>query len=65
MALFRCNASRQTFDFNDPADVKSMRCHPDYTEITEDGVTVPKHDELLKFWHENRVKVSKSAKKDK
>jgi hypothetical protein len=65
MAKFRCNVSGHLMEVTDPADLKSLRKQPDYTEVTEDGVVVPGHAELLAFWHENRAKVSKSAKKDK
>jgi hypothetical protein len=62
MALFKCNSSGNVLEFKDKADIKGLRNHLDYTEITSDGVPVPGHEELLAFWFENRK--PKTVKKD-
>lgn len=35
MATFKCNISGNTVDFHAEHDVKAMREHPGYTEVTE------------------------------
>lgn len=66
MAKFKCNASGQVLEFKDPADIKGLRKHLDYTEVADDGTPVPGFEELLAEWHARRAaqkdNVSKKGK---
>ena len=41
MAKFRCNYTGNVFEFKLEHDVKTMREHPDYTEIKEEEIKKP------------------------
>lgn len=38
MAKFKCKHSNAIYEFTAEADVKSMRKHPEYTEVVEEVV---------------------------
>ena len=38
MALFRCNQSGNVVEFRDDYDIKTMKTHPEYTEIDTSAV---------------------------
>ena len=46
MALFRCNQSGNVVEFRDDYDIKTMKKHPEYTEVdTSAAIEVVKVDE--------------------
>ena len=46
MALFRCNQSGTVVEFRDDYDIKTMKNHPEYTEVdTSAAIEVVKVDE--------------------
>ena len=46
MALFRCNQSGNVVEFRDDYDIKTMKNHPEYTEVdTSAAIEVVKVDE--------------------
>ena len=46
MALFRCNQSGNVVEFRDDYDIKTMKTHPEYTEVdTSAAIEVVKVDE--------------------
>ena len=38
MALFRCNQSGNVVEFRDDYDIKTMKKHPEYTEVDTSAV---------------------------
>jgi hypothetical protein len=38
MALFRCNQSGNVVEFRDDYDIKTMKTHPEYTEVDTSAV---------------------------
>ena len=38
MALFRCNQSGNVVEFRDDYDIKTMKNHPEYTEVDTSAV---------------------------
>ena len=38
MALFRCNQSGTVVEFRDDYDIKTMKNHPEYTEVDTSAV---------------------------
>ena len=38
MALFRCNQSGNVVEFTDDYDIKTMKNHPEYTEVDTSAV---------------------------
>ena len=46
MALFKCNQSGTVVEFRDDYDIKTMKNHPEYTEVdTSAVVEVERNDE--------------------
>jgi len=46
MALFKCNQSGTVVEFRDDYDIKTMKNHPEYTEVdTSAAIEVVKVDE--------------------